>query len=293
MKKPIFAFLLTLMLSTPAVAELNVVATLPWIGSLAGELGSDRVRVTVLVKPSQDPHFIEAKPSMILAARNADILMYNGLDLEIGYLPRVIESSTNPGIQPGRPGNLDCSQFIQVIEKPATVDRSMGDVHPLGNPHYHLSTRNMLGIARGMTQALADKDPAHKSFYRTNLASFEARLKEKQKEWAKINLKGKRFVAYHRFFEYLAREYGFRIVAYVEPKPGIPPSAGHIEELVELMKKTKPDGIMTTGYFGSREINALSRKTGVKAIIVPHDVGSVRGVSDWFSLMDAVLTSLK
>ena len=293
MKKLIAAQFMILIISTPAGAKLNVVATLPWIGSLAGELGRDRVHVTVLVKPSQDPHFIEAKPSMILAARNAAILMYNGLDLEIGYLPRIIESSTNPGIQPGRPGNLDCSQFIHVIEKQETVDRSMGDVHPLGNPHYHLSARNMLSIARGMTQALADKDPNQTTFYRLNLASFEAKLKEKQKEWAKIKLKEKRFIAYHRFFEYLAQDYGFRIVGYVEPKPGIPPSAGHIEELVELMKKTKVDGIMTTTYFGSREINALARKTGVKAIIIPHDVGSAKNVNDWFSLMDTVLMSLR
>jgi zinc/manganese transport system substrate-binding protein len=293
MKKLMLVLFMILLVSTPAESKLNIVATLPWIGSLAGELGRDRVQVTVLVKPRQDPHFIEAKPSMILAARNADILMYNGLDLEIGYLPRIIESSTNPGIQPGRPGNLDCSQFIQVIEKPETADRSMGDVHPLGNPHYHLSAVNMLRIARGMTQALADKDSEQAPYYRSNLALFEAKLKEKQKEWSKINLKGKRFVAYHRFFEYLAQEYGFRIVGYVEPKPGIPPSAGHIEELVELSKKSKPDGIMTTGYFGSREINALSQKTGVKAIIVPHDVGSAKGVNNWFSLMDAVLMSLK
>ncbi len=293
MKKLFIALVLILTVSTPAGAKLNVLATLPWIGSLTGELGRDRVHVTVLVKPNQDPHFIEAKPSMILAARNADILMYNGLDLEIGYLPRVIESSTNPGIQPGRPGNLDCSQFIQVIEKPETMDRSMGDVHPLGNPHYHLSARNMLSIARGMTRALADKDPDQAPFYRSNLASFEAKLKEKQKEWAKIKLRDKRFVACHRFFEYPAQEYGFQIVGYVEPKPGIPPSAGHIEELVEHMKKSKPDGIITTGYFGSREINALARKTGVKAIIVPHDVGSAKGVNDWFLLMDAALMSLK
>jgi zinc/manganese transport system substrate-binding protein len=293
MKKLLLTLFLTLTITTPAFAKLNIVATLPWIGSLANDLGKDKVNVKILVKPYQDPHQIEAKPSMILAARDADILIYNGLDLEIGYLPLIIESSRNPKIQPGQRGNLDCSQFINVIEKHETVDRSMGDVHPLGNPHYHLSAQNIWRVARGMTQALASIDPEQASFYRANLASFEAKLTEKQKEWAKISLKGKRFVAYHRFFEYLALEFNFQIVGYVEEKPGIPPSAGYIEKLLESINKTKPDGIMTTVYYGKEEVDALAQKTGIKSIIVPHDVGSAPGVTDWFSLMDTVLKSLR
>ncbi len=293
MKKLLITFLIMFTFSTPALAKVNIVATLPWIGSLAADIGKDKVAVKVLVKPSQDPHQIEAKPSMILAARNADILIYNGLDLEIGYLPLLIESSRNSKIQPGQAGNLDCSQFIKVIEKNEAVDRSMGDVHPLGNPHYHLSAQNILGVARGMTQALSSLDPEQASFYKTNLATFEAKLKEKRKQWAGISLTGKRFVAYHRFFEYLAQEFGFQIVGYVEEKPGIPPSAGYIEKLVEDMKRSKPDGIITTTYYGQDEINSLSQKTGVKSIVIPHDVGSAPGTNDWFSLMDAVLKSLQ
>jgi zinc/manganese transport system substrate-binding protein len=293
MKKILLAFVITLLFAAPAFAKLRVVATLPWIGSLAGGLGGNGVGVTVLVKPSQDPHQIEAKPSMILAARSADMLIYNGLDLEIGYLPLLFESSRNPGIQPGKPGNLDCSQFIEAIEKQETADRSMGDVHPLGNPHYHLSARNILKIAGGMAHVLSGLDPAQASLYQANLAAFEERWKEKQGQWAKTPLRGKRYVAYHRFFEYLALEQGFQIVDYVEQKPGIPPSAGHIERLVESMRKSKPDGILTTGYYGVKEVNALSQKTGVRSTVVPHDVGSARGTDDWFSLMDAVLKSLE
>jgi zinc/manganese transport system substrate-binding protein len=293
MKKLLIAFILILTITTPAFAKLNIVAALPWIGSLVSDLGKDKVNVRILVKPYQDPHQIEAKPSMILAARNADILIYNGLDLEIGYLPVIIESSRNPRIQPGQKGNLDCSQFINVIEKHENVDRSMGAVHPLGNPHYHLSVQNILRVARGMTQALTGSDPGEASFYRANLASFETRLKEKRKQWAKISLKGKRFVAYHRFFEYLALENGFQIAGYVEEKPGIPPSAGHIEKLMEFMRKTKPDGIITTAYYGKKEVNALTQKTGVKSIIIPHDIGAAPGVTDWFSLMDTVFNSLQ
>jgi len=293
MKKILITFLIMFTFSTPAFAKVNIVATLPWIGSLAGDIGKDKVAIKVLVKPSQDPHQIEAKPSMILAAGKADILIYNGLDLEIGYLPLLIESSRNPKIQPGQAGNLDCSQFIKVIEKHEAVDRSMGDVHPLGNPHYHLSAQNILSVARGLTHALSILDPEQATFYKTNLTAFEAKLKEKQKQWASVSLKGKRFVAYHRFFEYLAQEYGFQIVGYVEEKPGIPPSARYIEKLVEDMRRSKPDGIITTTYYGKDEINALSQKTGIKSIVIPHDVGSAPGVNNWFSLMDAVLKSLQ
>ena len=293
MKKAVFVLIALFLWCTPAAAKLNVVATLPWIGSVTEAIGKDRINVTVLVKPSQDPHQIEAKPSMILAARNADLLIYNGLDLEIGYVPLLIESSRNQKIQPGHPGNLDCSQFIDVIERHQAVDRSMGDVHPLGNPHYHMSPANMARIVRGITRTLSELDPANSAFYAANLKSFEDRLKEKQKQWSLIPVRGKRFVAYHKYFEYMAKEFGFELIGYVEEKPGIPPSAGYLERLVESMKRTKPDGILVTPYYGRREVEALSRMTGVKMIIVPHDVGSVPGATDWFSLMDTALQALK
>ena len=293
MKKLFIAFVLALTFSTPAFARLNVVATLPWIGSLVGDLGGDRFNVKTLVQPNHDPHHIEAKPSMILAARSADLLVYNGLDLEIGYLPLLIESSRNAKIQPGRPGNLDCSQFITVIEKQGTADRSMGDVHPLGNPHYHLSSQNILRVARGITQSLAGLDPDQAAFYRGNLAAFESKWKEKQQQWSTMPLKGKRFVAYHKFFEYLALENGFQLIGYVEERPGIPPSAGYVEKLVESMKKSHPDGIISTGYNDQKVVDALVRMAGVRSIVVPDDVGSAPGIKDWFSLMDAVLSALK
>jgi zinc/manganese transport system substrate-binding protein len=293
MKKLLFSLLLVVTLSTPAYAKLNVVATLPWIGNLASELGKDKINVKVLVKPSQDPHYIEAKPSMIVASRNADVLMYNGLDLEIGYLPLLIESSRNPGIQPGQPGNFDCSRFVNVIEKQPTADRSMGDVHPLGNPHYHFSPSNVLRVARGMAQELSKIDSGNSSYYKTNLSSFEERLRNKQIQWDKKSLKGKRYVSYHKYFEYMANEFGFQIVGYVELKPGIPPSAGHIEKLIETIKKTKVDGIMVTPSYGREEAEALSKKTGVRVIIIPQDIGSVPGANDWFGFMDTVLSSLQ
>ena len=293
MKKIFLTFLLSLALATPAFAGVNVVATLPWIGSLAKELGKDKVNVTVLVKSNQDPHMIEAKPSMILAARRADIIMYDGLDLEIGYLPLIIESSKNPKLMPGRIGNFDCSQFVKVIEKPTTVDRSMGDVHPLGNPHYHFSPSNVLRVAEGMARLLAEADRDNAGFYLANYNAFSGRLREKEKQWHAMPLKGKKFVAYHKLFEYLADEFGFQFLGYMEPKPGIPPSAAHIEELIELMKNTKPDAILVTPAYGLQEAESLSAKTGVKVVVLPQDVGSMAGTDDLFSFWDKVLSSLR
>jgi zinc/manganese transport system substrate-binding protein len=293
MRTTILALLFSLTLTSSALAGLNVVATLPWVGSVAREIGRDKITVTTLIKPNQDPHYAEAKPSMILAARKADIIMYNGADLEVGYLPLIIESSKNYKLMPGRPGNFDCSRFVSVIEKQANVERSMGDVHPLGNPHYHYSPRNIIRVAEGMTNALAELDRANADAYRANFKAFAARFNEHQKQWQGINLKGKKYVAYHKLFGYLEHDYGFKIVDYMEPKPGIPPSAAHIEKLIEEMRRSRPDGILVTPAHGLDEAQSLAAKTGVKVIVLPQDVGSAKGTDDWFAFMDKVLAALR
>jgi len=294
MKKIFLTFLLSLVLTTPVFAEVNVVATLPWIGSLAKEIGKDKVSLTVLVKPNQDPHYVDAKPSMIRAANRADVIMYNGLDLEISYIPIIIRSSRNSKIQQGQKGNLDCSQYVNPIDRArADMDRSMGDVHPMGNPHYHFSPGNILRVAEGMAAALTELDPAGEGFYRANFEAFAGKLREKQKQWSSLPISGKRFIAYHKLFEYLAADFGFRIIGYVESKPGIPPSASHIERLIEDMKKSRPDGILTTSLYGKKEAESLSTKTGVRVILLPNDVGAGKGTEDWFSFMDVTLKSLQ
>jgi len=293
MKKiTIMIFLLICLFAGNSFAKLNVVVTLPWIGSIVHDLGKEKISVTTLVRPNQDPHQIEAKPSMILSARKADIIMYNGLDLEIGYLPVLIESSRNPKIQPGKPGNFDCSRFVAAIEKPVAIDRSLGDVHPMGNPHYHLSPRNMRNVVEGMARALSEIDPDNAAFYKSNTASFMATLNERQNVWSQRPLKGKKFITYHKFFEYLANEYGFELVGYIEAKPGIPPSANHMESLIYLARRTKLNGILSTAYQTIKVTDFLSEKTGAKVIVVPHEVGSTSVAKDWFSLMDQVFAAL-
>jgi zinc/manganese transport system substrate-binding protein len=293
MRKIFLSIALSLTLTTSAFAGLNVVATLPWIGSAAKEIGKDKINVTVLAKPGQDAHVLEAKPSMILAARKADIIMYDGLDLEIGYLPLIIESSKNPKLMPGQPGNFDCSQFITVLEKPSTVDRSMGDVHPLGNPHYHFSPSRVLRVAEGMAKLFAYADKSNAGYYEANYKAFAERVKDKENQWQAVPLRGKKFIAYHKYFEYLANEFGFTILGYMEPKPGIPPSAAHIEELIETMKQAKPSGILISPAYSLHEAESLSAKTGVKVIVLPHDVGSMDGTGDLISFWDKVMASLK
>lgn len=293
MRKLIFGLILMLLTATPALADLNIVATLPWIGSLAHILGGDKVAVTILVKPNQDPHFVEAKPSMILAGRKADVIMYNGLDLEIGYLPLILESSRNPGIAPGRPGNFDCSRFVEVLETTVAVDRSMGDVHPLGNPHYYFSPTNVRRVAKAMSDLLVELDGANADYYREQFADFVARYDQQVSQWLAIDLQGQRFVAYHKLFEYLAAEFGFLIEAYIEPKPGIPPSAAHVRQLVADIQRSRPQGILTTSYHGRKEAESLSEKTSVKVVQLPADVGALPGTDDWFAFMDLTLRLLK
>jgi zinc/manganese transport system substrate-binding protein len=169
----------------------------------------------------------------------------------------------------------------------------MGDVHPLGNPHYHLSPRNIYRVAEGIAQGLSGVDTGNEGFYMRNLEAFQKRFQEKQKIWNVHELKGKKFLSYHQFFEYLALEFGFQLIGYVEPKPGIPPSAGHVEKLIEILKRDKPHAILTTPYNGEKEVRFLSQKTAVKYIVVPHDVGATAEAKDWFALMDQVLVLLK
>jgi len=286
----LFAFV-----ATPAFAELNIVATLPWIGSVARDIGKDKVSVKVLVRSSLDPHFIEPKPSMLLAVRRADILIYNGLGLEAGYLPVLVESSRNRLVATGRPGNIDASKFIEVIGLTGKADRSMGDLHSGGNPHYHFSPGNILRVAEGLSAAFALADPINAGSFIDNLALFRARIIEKRKEWKGLGLEGKNFIAFHKLFEYLARDFDFEITGYIEPRPGVPPSGAHIQGLVETMKDSRPAAILTVSYYGRRQARWLARETAIRTVEVPHDVGAGLGGAeeDWFGFMDRALRAVR
>lgn len=289
--KKIIIFILFLF-SLSHFAEINAVCTLPWIKNILSEIGSDKIQVSSLVKPDEDPHYVEPKPSMLIVVRKADILFYNGLDLEIGYLPRIIESSNNPKVQPGREGNVDLSQFLKPIEKPSSYDRSMGDVHPLGNPHYYYSPQNIKEVAKGITKILSKMDLSNSDFYRKNLENFLQKVSIKEEEWKKLNLKDKKIITYHKFLNYLSNEYDFQIVTEIEPKPGIPPSAKYLSTLLEILKTNKINLIIITNVVGEKEANYLSQKSGVKVKIVAIDVGGKEEAKDLISLIDSILKAV-
>jgi len=298
MRRIFLWMVLFVFLATPAFAELNVVATLPWIGSVARDIGGDKIKVKVLVRPALDPHFIEPKPSMLLAVRRADILIYNGLGLEAGYLPVLIESSRNGAIATGRAGNINASSFLDdagIIDAGAHVDRSMGDVHSEGNPHYHFSPGNILHVAEGLAEVFAGADSVNAVFFRANFDEFRVRLVKKQKEWQGLGLAGRNFIAFHKLFEYLARDFDFGIIGYIEPRPGVPPSGGHVQRLVEITKDNPVTAILTASYYGRRQARWLAKKTGLNIIELPHDAGAslTSTDEDWFEFMDRTLRAIR
>jgi zinc/manganese transport system substrate-binding protein len=277
------------------LAALHVVSSIPTLGSLAKEVGGNRVEVESLGKGYQDPHFIEPKPSLMLVLNRADLLLHVGLELEIGWLPPLVLGSRNPKIQPGEPGNLDCSRAIPVLDVPTTkVDRSMGDIHPQGNPHYWLPPANAKIIAREVEQRLAQLDPDGRADYEKNLAAFNARVDAREKEWAPLvaKLKGVKVATYHKSWSYASHWLGLEEIGYVEPKPGIPPDPQHLARLIGVMKQEGAKLLLVEDFYNKSVAALVAEKAGAKLLTLPTDVGSTPQIKDWFSLVDAVLKAI-
>ena len=277
------------------LAVLHVVSSIPTLGSLAKEVGGDRVEVQSLGKGYQDPHFVEPKPNLMLVLNRADLLLHVGLELEIGWLPPLVLGSRNPKIQPGELGNLDCSQKIPVLDVPTyKVDRSMGDIHPQGNPHYWLPPGNARIIAREIEQRLAQLDPAGRASYEKNLAAFNARVHAKEKEWAPLEarLHGMKIATYHKSWTYVSQWLHMEEVGYVEPKPGIPPDPQHLVRLIEVMKEEGAKLLLMENFYNKSVASLVATKAGAKLLVLPTDVGAEPGITDWFTLVDSVLKSL-
>src|SRR5205085_2133305 len=221
-----------------AQAKLNVVATLPDFGSLAREIGGDNGAVTVLAKPTEDPHFVDARPSFVVALRNADALIDGGAELEIGWLPPLLQNARNPKIESGRPGRIVASQGVRLMNVPTTVTRAAGDVHVLGNPHFTTDPIIAKTVAQHIAQAFSAVDAANAANYDANFKKFEATVNAKLQEWgaAMLPFKGQSVVAYHDSWPYFAHRFGINIDLFLEPKPGIPPSPSHLAEVIAQMK---------------------------------------------------------
>jgi zinc/manganese transport system substrate-binding protein len=286
---------LALATGSRADAKLHVVGTIETFADVARQIGGDRVEVTSLSKGWTDPHFVEGKPSLVLVLNRADLLIHVGLELEIGWLPPLVLAARNDKIQLGAPGNLDVSQEIPIIEVPMQrVTRAMGDIHPLGNPHYYLAPDEIEIVAREIADRLKLLDPDGTSTYDANLSAFEKKLKEKRAEWEQISapLRGVKIVTYHQSWGYVAKWLGLIQAGFVEPKPGIPPSAQHIAQLIALMKQQKVRMIIAESFYPRNLVQLVADKSGAKLVTLPGNVGGDPGAKDFFSLEDEIVHRL-
>ncbi len=266
----IFA-LAMLVVSSAAHAELNVVATVPDLAAIAREIGGSSVSVVSLAAPTQDPHFVDAKPNLALKLAKADLLVHVGLELEVGWLPTLIVGSRNAAIQSGAKGNLDCSKFVELLDVPTQkIERAMGDIHPGGNPHYLYDPRRAMAVASGIAAKLQEVDPAHATQFASGLEAFRKNLGAKIEAWTKRMepWRGARIVTYHKSFVYVENWLGLQTVEHVEPKPGIPPSPQHVLAVIQSAKSNGAKLLIQESYYPARTSQTIAEKAGLKVVAV-------------------------
>jgi zinc/manganese transport system substrate-binding protein len=288
--------LLFLALAGPARAEpIRVVTSIETLADLARAVGGGNVSVEALARGYQDPHFVEAKPNLLVPLSKADLLIYVGLDLEIGWLPPLVQGSRNPRIQAGAKGNLDASTAIDVLDVPAgKVDRSQGDIHPRGNPHYWLPPVNALKVAKEIAARLKELDPSHGADYDANLQRFGGLLKSKSADWSRkaASLRGLKVVPYHKSWTYVSDWLGLREMGYVELKPGIQPDPKHLAELILRMKAESVRVLMIESFYNRGIAGQAADAAGAKLLVLPSDVGATAKIRSYTDLVDALLDAL-
>lgn len=275
--------------SLAAAKKLNVITATTDLASLAQEVGGDKINVESIAKGYQDPHFVEAKPSFLLKLRQADLLIVVGLQLEIGWLPPLITQSGNSRIQVGANGYLDASQFAEILEIPqGAITRAMGDVHPLGNPHYWLDPDNGRRVAKGIAGKLGEMDPQDAAYFQQRDQDFERRLAEADKKW-QGDMKpfhGRKVVTYHNSAPNFAKHFGLDVVGFVEPRPGIPPTPSHTLDVINMMKRDHVRVIMVEPYFDRKTPDSIARESGGTVVEYLPSVGGVKEVTTYFQLFD-------
>jgi zinc/manganese transport system substrate-binding protein len=289
--RTLIALLALVLLAAPLASakKLNVVTSTTDLAALAQEVGGDRISVDSIAKGYQDPHFVEAKPSFLLKLRNADLLISVGLQLEIGWLPPLITQSGNPRVQVGAPGHLDASQFAEILEIPTgPVTRAMGDVHPLGNPHYWLDPDNGRRVAKGIAAKLGELDPQDSSYFQQRFADFDKRLTAAEKNWDEQMkpFRGRKVVTYHTSWTSFAKRFGLNVVGYIEPRPGIPPTPQHTIEIIQLMKRDNVKLELIEPYFDLKTPQSIGRETGAQVLVLLPSIGGEKQVTDYFKLFD-------
>ncbi len=274
--------------------KINIVVTYPYIKYITKKIKKDKNNIFCLSKGNEDPHFIVPRPSFIAKLRNADILIINGASLEIGFIPPLMRQANNRKINPNSKGFLDLSQHVSIIEKLEKVSRIEGDVHPEGNPHFHLDYYNIKPIAASILNCLINNDPNNKDYYNQNYNDFIHKLNNKIIEWDnKVKpLSNKKIIQYHRLFNYFFKRANMIIYAEIEPKPGIPPTAKHTEEILESAKYEIIHSVIIDVYHTKKAAEELAKKLKAPFIILPHDVYAVDNVNDIFSLFDYIIGRL-
>ena len=278
----------------PAQAAIKVLATTPDWASLLDALGGDKVNVYTATSAFQDVHRVDAKPSLVARARSADLLVATGAELEIGWLPVLLQDSGNTKIQPGNPGYFEAAPLVHLLEVPSAVDRSMGDIHPLGNPHVTLNPHNIALIAKALSARLAQVDAANAAFYASRGEDFQKRWQQATARWEAhaAPLKGVGVVVIHRDQVYLCDWLGLKELAAIEPKPGVPPSAGYLAQLVTKLTATPPKMIMRSAYNDPKAADWLAERIHAPVVLLPYAVGGTPEAKDLFGLFDDTLNRL-
>jgi zinc/manganese transport system substrate-binding protein len=275
--------------AVPAHAAVDVVATTEDLADLVRQVGGDKVRVETIARGYQDPHFVEAKPSFILKLAKARLLVVVGRELESGWLPPLVQQSRNAKIQPGAEGYLDASLTARILEVPTgEITRAMGDVHPLGNPHYWLDPGNGRRIAKAIADKLSRMAPADAAHFAARYADFDRRLAEAEKRWDALMApyKGLKVVTYHRSWPNFVERFGLDVIGYVEPRPGIPPSPSHTFALIGEIKRQRVKLLLVEPYFDLKTPNMIARETGAKVVVLPPSVGGEKEITDYLKLFD-------
>jgi zinc/manganese transport system substrate-binding protein len=294
MKRILSTLALTAALILPAQAKLNVVATLPDFASLAREIGGDKIDVTVMAKPTEDPHFVDARPSFVVQLRTADVLIEGGAELEIGWLPPLLQNARNPKIEVGKPGRVIASQGVRLMNVPTNVTRAAGDVHALGNPHFMTDPIIAKAVAQHIAQSFSAVDPTNAGAYDANYKKFEATINAKLQQWgaAMLPFKGQNVVAYHDSWVYFAHRFGLNIDIFLEPKPGIPPSPSHLVEVIAQMKAQKIKAIIVEPFHDRKIAEKVASATGAKVVDFCQFPGGLPGTDTYTKLIDALVSRL-
>jgi zinc/manganese transport system substrate-binding protein len=290
----IFSVSVLLLVSTPTLALLNIFACEPEWGALAQELAGDKASVYSATTALQDPHRIEARPSLIARVRSADLLVCTGAELEVGWLPLLLTQSGNRRIQLGTSGYFEASQYAAKLDVPKVLDRSLGDIHSSGNPHVHLDPRNIARIAEALAERLVQLDPQNTDAYKTRSNSFRERWHAAMSRWEKeaARLRGVPVVVYHKDMSYFINWAGMREAGSLEPKPGLPPTPSHLAELVERMRREPAKAVIYSAYNSPRAAEFLSERAMIPSLMLPFTVGGTDKAKDLFGLFDEMIGRL-